>query len=319
MFWRSDISPESQPYKVTIKRDKFIDAARDGREVPFKVYYPTGHHLDYLPVIVWSHGLGGGRDGAGFLSRYMASNGYIVVNIQHPGTDTSLWQGKPGHPWDVIRATHISRKITLARFRDVPFFLDHFPAWVQEQDEIAELANFDRLGMSGHSFGAITTQVIAGQKLGRKNRMYQIKDDRIKAAISYSPSHAYNRDEPHEDVYGSIDKPMLFMTGTEDDSPISGHDYEYRLPIYQNASEQLAQSVPQYLAVLDQGDHMVFSGSRGQLGENPKRGLHESIIKVLSHAFWEAYLQEDQDALEWLNSDSVREWLLDECLFEYKF
>lgn len=320
MFWKSDIGPDKQPYKVNIARDQFVDDERDGRKVPFKVYYPVGHNYDKasIPVIVWSHGLGGGRDGASFLARHIAGNGYIVANIQHPGTDISLWQGKEGHPWDVIRATHISRKTTLNRFKDVPYFLDHFESWASAQESIGPYMNFDALGMSGHSFGAMTTQIMAGAKLGRGERMYQLGDDRFKAAISYSPSHAYNDDEPHDELYGSITLPTLYMTGTADHSPVAGYDYTYRLSIFEQAARAISAQVRQYLLVLDEGDHMVFTGSRGQLGENPKRGLQESIISMLSHAFWDAYLREDEDALAWLESDAVEEWLLDEGSFEYR-
>ena len=51
------------------------------------------------------------------------------------------------------------------------------------------------------------------------------------------------------------------------------------------------------MIVLEDGDHMVFNGSRGKLAANPKRDVHERIIKVLSLAFWDAYLKDDQAAL----------------------
>lgn len=320
MFWKDGIGPDKQPYKVNIARDQFVDEDREGRRVPFKVYYPVGHDFAQgsIPVIIWSHGLGGGRDGASFLARHIAGNGYIVAHLQHPGTDISLWQGKEGHPWDVIRATHISRKTTLNRFKDVPYFLDNFENWAKDQEPIGRFMDFNTLGMSGHSFGAMTTQIMAGAKLGRGERMYQLDDNRFKAAISYSPSHAYNDDEPHENLYGSISIPTLYMTGTADDSPVAGYDYTYRLSIYEQAANAIAAQIKQYLLVLEDGDHMVFTGSRGQLGENPKRGLQESIIRTLSHAFWDAYLREDQEALDWLEGDALKEWLLDEGTFQYR-
>jgi dienelactone hydrolase len=300
------------PYKVLISRGEFVDESRDvkngGRVVPYKLYYPETDGK--LPLIIWSHGLGGSRDGAAFLSRYISSHGYMVLHITHKGTDSSLWEGKPGHPWDAIRAAHISRKTTLERFKDVPFVLDQL-----SDQEWADAIDFDRLGMCGHSFGAITTQIMAGQKLGKGKRLYSLKEDRFKAGILYSPSFTYNKSEPHDGLFGDIDIPLLHMTGTEDDSPVQYFDYTHRLSIYDHAAAN-HDGVDQHLLVIRDADHMVFAGSRGKLGENEKRHIHEQIIKVTSLAYWDAYLKDDRDAYEWLSGAGYAEWLGDEG--EYK-
>lgn len=69
--------------------------------------------------------MGGTRDGAGFIARFLAAHDYVLLHIQHDGTDSSLWMGKEGHPWDIIRQTKITRGTTLNRFRDVKFVLDN--------------------------------------------------------------------------------------------------------------------------------------------------------------------------------------------------
>ena len=111
-------------YKVLLKRGEFIDLSRDGRSIPYKIYYPVDHSLNKIPVIIWSHGFGGNRDGASFISRFLAAHGYIIIHITHIGTDSSLWEGKPGHAWDILREVKISRETTLNRMHDVPFVLD---------------------------------------------------------------------------------------------------------------------------------------------------------------------------------------------------
>ncbi|MCB1838937.1 MAG: hypothetical protein KDI61_01575, partial [Alphaproteobacteria bacterium] len=73
MTWDSSLSSEAGPYKVLMKRGVFTDAARGDREIPFKFYAPVDHDLDRYPLILWSHGFGGNADGAGFISRYLAS------------------------------------------------------------------------------------------------------------------------------------------------------------------------------------------------------------------------------------------------------
>ncbi|MBK9562996.1 MAG: hypothetical protein IPO54_07765 [Micavibrio sp.] len=118
---------------------------------------------DKVPVIIWSHGYGGNRDGAGFISRYVASHGYIIIHLTHAGSDSSLWEGKPGHPWDVLRRSPITRAMTVERFADVPAVLDQLPNWAAENPEPGARMDLNTLGMSGHSFGAMTTQAMAGE------------------------------------------------------------------------------------------------------------------------------------------------------------
>ncbi len=315
MYWRNDIDPEGGHHKVMITRGKFIDAARDNREVPYKIYYPVNHDMTDLPVIIWSHGLGGGADGAAFLARYIASYGYVMVHIQHRGTDTTLWEGKAGHPWDVIRETKIPRSASLDRFRDVPFVMDELPQWAKDNPEISQHMDLSNIGMSGHSFGALTTQVAAGQMFPDEDeKLIRMPDDRFKAGILYSPVPiSYLTDADSETLYGSIDIPLLHMTGTDDSSPVEDFDYTHRMKIYEHAVK-----TEQALLILQDGDHMVYNGSRGKLADNPKRGIHEDIIKIASLAYWDAYLKDDQAAREWLLDGGFEKWLGDDGSFKHK-
>ena len=297
VFWRADVRPDHEPHKVLIVRDVLVDTARESRPVKIKVYYPVNHGMTHLPVIFWSHGLGGSVDGAAFLSRYLASYGYVMVHVQHVGTDSSLWEGRPGHPWDIIRNTHIPRSASLLRFGDIPFVLNNLESWMEKHEDVARHADLTTLGMSGHSFGAMTTQVVCGMMFpdeGGRLRSFRVPD--FKAGILYSPvpiSHVA-LDDPR-DIYGSIDKPLLFMTGTDDDSPIEGWNYENRLDVYNHAG-----SPEKGLMVLKDGDHMIYNGSRGKLGQNPNRELHEELIKMTGLAYWDMTLKGDENARAWL-------------------
>jgi predicted dienelactone hydrolase len=160
--WEPYTALTQEPFKVALKRGEFVDLARNGRAVPYKIYHPITQGPDKVPLIIWSHGFGGNRDGASFISRFLAAHGYMIVHITHDGTDSSLWEGKPGHPWDILRQAKIPRSATLNRMRDVPFALDCLHEWARDNPDIGPWMDFNRIGMSGHSFGAMTTQVMAG-------------------------------------------------------------------------------------------------------------------------------------------------------------
>jgi dienelactone hydrolase len=291
------------PYRVLLKRGEFVDSDRDGRVVPYKIYYPVEHDLEKMPVIIWSHGFGGSHDGASFISRFIASQGYTIVHVTHKGTDSSLWEGKEGHPWDILRDVKITPELVLERVRDIPFVLDCLEHLSEESPEVARYMDKERIGMSGHSFGAITTQAMAGMKLpDGQGGLIDMHDERFSCAIAYSPVPlSYLSDAPPEDIYGSIRIPMLHMTGTDDVSPLKkAIDYKQRLIVREYAGNK-----EQYLQVLDGGDHMIYNGTRGKLEHNPLREEHEALILDAVLAFWQAYLKDDSEAKAWLQEHYV--------------
>lgn len=290
---------EKPPYDVRIDKGEWVDAAR-GRSVPYKVYRPEIMDSASYPVVVWSHGLGGTRDGAGFLGRHMAGHGFIHVHIQHDGTDDALWRGMPGHPWDNIRKATISWETVKNRYLDVPFALDNLKGMYDGK------LDFSRLGMSGHSFGALTTQVMAGQLAGRE-APEDLSDDRFKSGILYSPVPAFRHQLGGRDVYQPIAKPLLHMTGTEDESPVEGFGHEKRLEVFEGAGH-----AGQHLFILNGADHMVYNGSRGQLESYEDIGKHQDMIAHVAHAWWEATLNGNRQAEEWLHGQGVQQWLENE-------
>src|SRR5580698_6059441 len=65
------------------------DAARN-RTVPLTVYYPVGQGHWPFPIIIFSHGAGGSKDGYRYLGSYWAAHGYVVIHPTHFGSDRSL-------------------------------------------------------------------------------------------------------------------------------------------------------------------------------------------------------------------------------------
>ena len=313
MLWLPEHTPT---HSALLKRGEFIDPARDGRVVPYKMYYPAPDHgLEFVPVILWSHGFGGSRDGAAFISRYLAIHGYAVIHLTHAGTDSSLWEGKKEHPWDILRKMKIARSVTFDRFRDVPFALDALKKWAGEHPEITQRWDFERLGISGHSFGAMTAQVIAGQLVPDEyGALVSMADHRFKAGIAYSPvpiSHL--SDAPDTALYGPINIPLLHMTGTKDTSPLASFAYDHRLLVHEHTDHP-----EKYLLVKNEGDHMVYNGTRGKLKANPHRERHEDIIKTMAHGFWDAQLKADNTARQWLTQHSRDTFLKDDATFTWR-
>ncbi|HRQ61944.1 MAG TPA: hypothetical protein PLO23_10635 [Alphaproteobacteria bacterium] len=294
---------QTPPVNVLIRKGEFHDTAR-ARAIPYKLYYPENLSAK-VPLIIWSHGFGGNRDGAAFLSRFLGQHGYVLLHITHIGTDSSLWEGQPGHPWDILRQVKVSRKSSLERFADVPFVLDQLPAFIKEHADIGPFIDLNNIGMSGHSFGAMTTQVMAGMRFPDLNdNLTQMKDDRFKAGILYSPVPIKHlSDAPDTDLYSTITLPLQHQTGTDDASPLENFGYEQRLAVCKNSTG------PRHLLVKHDGDHMVYNGTRGKLEANPKRGRHEEIIGRTALAYWDMMLKNDEAARTFLTGTGVQQFL----------
>jgi predicted dienelactone hydrolase len=266
------------------------------REIPIRVLLPAAKSPQ--PVVLFSHGLGGSREGSQFLGKQWAARGYVVVYLQHPGSDTSVWRNESlGKRMDAMR-TAASGPNLLLRVKDVPAVLDQLQKWNHDSPHpLSGRLDLNRIGMSGHSFGAVTTQAVSGQSPG--GRWITFTDPRIKAAIAFSPSGAHGRSP--DKAFADVKVPWMLMTGTKDVSPIGDIDVPSRLSVY--------PALPpggKYELVLDGAEHSAFT-DRALPGDQATRNPnHHRVILALSTAFWDATLRDDQAALKWLDGEGPR-------------
>ena len=85
------------PYSVSVADYVWFDAGR-GRSVPVRIHRPvTAAESDAdagpFPVILFSTGLGCGREDCAYLARHWARCGYVSVHVQHKGSDRELRHG----------------------------------------------------------------------------------------------------------------------------------------------------------------------------------------------------------------------------------
>lgn len=267
-----------------------------GREIPLRVYLPT--QTAPQPVVLFSHGLGGSREGSAYLGKHWAARGYVAVFLQHPGSDTSVWRGKP-----IAERMSAMRQAAgpadfLLRVKDVPAVLDQLQRWNQaDRHPLAGRLDMNRVGMSGHSFGAVTTQAVSGQSA--MGGLISFTDPRIRAAVVMSPS-CPRRGDPQQ-AFGAVKIPWMLMTGTKDIAPIGDADMTSRLGVF--------PALPpgaKYELVLDRAEHSAFT-DRALPGDAEKRNPnHHRLTLALSTAFWDAWLRGDAAAKAWLDGDGPR-------------
>jgi len=272
-----------------------VDAKRD-RTVPLKVYLPESKEPQ--PVVLFSHGLGGSRENNHYLGNHWAEAGYVCVFMQHIGSDESVW--KDARPLQRMRALKGATGIkpTMDRLRDVPFVIDQLEKWSSQKGHALEgRMDLDHIGLAGHSYGAVTTLGLTDRDYGRSG--LSMHEKRIDAFLPMSPQPG--KGENPEASFGKVSVPVLCMTGTKDGSPIDPKmDPTDRQKVYQAFPKG-----DKFQLVFEGAEHFAFGDSGGfrTRGRNPNH--HPTIQKISTH-FWNAYLRNDKESLEWLQSDAPK-------------
>lgn len=284
-----------------------VDERRE-RTIPVRVWLPS--HDRPAPVILFSHGLGGARDGNAYLGRHWSARGFCVVFLQHAGSDEAVWRDLPFPERLPALRKAINLSTTLDRYRDVSAVLDRLEAWNGEAGGPLE-GRLDpaRVGIAGHSFGAVTAQGVTGQRTA--DRRTPFTDRRIGAALLMSPS--LPRIGDGQSAFGSIAIPWMIMTGTEDDSPVGNATPQSRREVF--------SALPpggKYELVLFQGEHQAFGDRVLPGSKRPRDPNHHRVVLALSTAFFDAFLRGDAVAQGWLESDAPRSVLAEGDLWQWK-
>jgi predicted dienelactone hydrolase len=292
---RAPYDPLSVIAPAPLRRDMVARDAARKRDIPLLVYLPSGSSR--APVVLFSHGLGGSREMGAYLGEHWVRRGYVAVFLQHPGSDIDVWRGKARGSGAVALASAANAQNLVLRVHDVAAVLDQIDRWqAAAGHELRGRLDMDRVGMSGHSFGAITTQAVSGQTF----QVGAIKPDpRIKAAVAMSPSPPQRGSA--RAAFGSVRIPWLVMTGTRDASPIGNITAASRLDVF-----TALPLTSKYELVLDNAEHSAFTDRALPGDRGPRNPDHHRAILALSTAFWDAYLREDAAARAWLDGSGPR-------------
>jgi predicted dienelactone hydrolase len=267
------------------------DEARQ-RAIPLRIAHRASREA--MPVVLFSHGLGGNRLAVSYLERRWRARGYVTVFLQHLGSDDAVGRDvAPDQRLAALRAAATGANL-IARMRDVVAVLDALARWNVAGDEtrLQGRMQLDRIGMAGHSFGAFTTQVVAGQRVP-PGLPGSWPDPRIKSALVLSPRGPGFGGSA--EAFTKVPIPWMVMTGTHDVSPFDG------------ASDRLAvfPALPpgrKYELVLHHGEHSAFADQALPGDHLPRNPNHHRAIQALSTAFWDSTLQGKAEAAAWLDA-----------------
>ena len=258
--------------------------ARRQRPVPVRLYLPQAGRP--VPLVVFSHGIGGTRRGYSWLGQHFARHGIAALHLQHVGSDRDLWTGSI---WNVVSRLQDAAQEAEAihRAQDLRFALDTLL-----QGDWAARIDTSRIVAAGHSYGANTTLLASGARVEREGRVMALRDERVRAAIVISAPPFYGEPEPRK-VLQTVTVPSLHVTCTEDVIRIPGY--------YSGAEDRVAVfdatgSTRKWLAVFEGGSHSMFTdrGGTGGVTLNPQV---KDATRALALAFLHTVLDGDDAAL----------------------
>lgn len=273
--------PEAARYEV--RYFDWDDGARQ-RPVKAKLYLPaqtaaSAAPAGPVPLVIFSHGIGGSREGYTYLGKYWAANGYASLHLQHAGSDRNLWQGNPLALVSRLQAA-AQESEAMDRARDLGFALDRLLA-----DALAPRIDASRIAVAGHSYGANTTLLVAGAQVRREGRNLDFADPRIRAAVLISAPPFYGESDAQA-ILGHVRIPTLHITATADDILIPGYasGLADRTAVFAAAG-----SARKALAVFKEGSHSIFTDRLGTGGAalNPqiKAATRELALEFLRSVF----------------------------------
>jgi len=128
---------------------------------------PTRAHGKF-PLVIFSHGQAAVRWQSTYYTVLLASHGYVVASTDHEG----------GTLFDVVRGQLQNVAVGVeTRPADVTYLLSRFER-LKSDDPLYGLLDFERIGVTGHSFGALTSLRVAAM------------DKRVKAIVPQAPVDA---------------------------------------------------------------------------------------------------------------------------------
>jgi dienelactone hydrolase len=267
----------------------WVDARRD-RRVPVRLYLPAAEPAGPLPLMVFSHGIGGSRANYSYLGRHWSSNGVASLHVQHVGSDHALWGGNPLAVMSRLRQAASEAEAT-QRAHDLRFALDRL---LGTDGPVPGLEiDTRRIAAAGHSYGANTALLAIGARVQRQGQWRGFQDERISAAVILSAPPFYGEPDLAA-ILSPVTVPTLHVTTMEDIIRIPG--------MVSGVADRVAvfDAMPDHskaLVMYQGGSHSIFTDRAGPGGPLLNQQI-KAATRELSLAFVQRSFGQDATALQ---------------------
>ncbi len=311
-------------YQDTLKlNDKSRDVGKS-RQFIVNLYLPSNQtQAETIPVVILSPGLAAKLSQWQHLAKHLASYGFAVAKVQHPGSDFNHFQAfLDGKEKDIFQLQEF-----VNRPLDISYLLDELER--RNKSQFQGKLNLKNVGIAGQSFGAYTALALAGAKinfeqlkqdclpqiqslnpslflqcraLALPQKNYNLRDERIRSVLVMDP---VNRSIFGRSGLSYINIPILWVAGSEDQlTPVVIEQvYPFTwLPVKEK-----------YFMLTKGAKHLDFNVTAIQdvesVDDNSLNQLVSASSQVIKSyldafglAFFQVYVRNDSDYLNYLRS-----------------
>jgi pimeloyl-ACP methyl ester carboxylesterase len=233
---------------------------------------PVREELTELPLVLFSHGLGGMKNQNSVQMEELASRGYFVAAVDHP-YDAYLTIFDDGTTAD-YRSSHdgIDSEEAFWAFRgpqlntrakDMSFLLDQIQARKNQNLPLWQNISTERVGIFGHSFGGATSILTAAN------------DPRISAVIALD---GWMVPVPPQTIEAGLNVPMLYMGQPEwQGTPLNYEKLDLLISNSSGASEKLLIKETKHMDFSDAPQFSNFAKRIGYAGKISSTELKEIL------------------------------------------
>ena len=185
------------------------------------------------PLVVFSHGAYGVRFQSVYFTAVLASHGYVVVSPDHTGN--SIWEliAQGGYSQDSLGDSMMNRTL------DVQHLIGLMKARSADgADFFGGTVDGDNVGVSGHSFGGLTSLIVA----------FQLPE--VKVILPMAPASGFVPIIVGDDLE-NLPLPMMIMADALDQTL----DYETEM----KRPYELSQTLPKHYLEFVAGGHFTFT------------------------------------------------------------
>jgi predicted dienelactone hydrolase len=300
---------------------------KSDRTLNVDFYRPVVQQNVSVPLIVISPGFGADKSNFSYLGEHLASYGFAVAILNHPGSDRQNLQNfLAGTTRELVEAEEL-----INRPQDITYLLDELQRQEQSNPSSLGTLNLEQVGVIGHSLGAYAGLTLAGAKPNIKglqqhcpgdrttisfdwfnpsqqlqclasqlssHENYQLSDNRIKAIFAINPigSSIFGEAELNK-----LQIPVAFVAGSND--IIAPPLLEQIEPFSWLGSHD------KYLLLINQGSHTYDSSntfsrlvsSTSDESFNPH--LAREYFQAMSLAFMKTHLVNSPQYRSFLSND----------------